>query len=264
MIVSGSDAVFWPIAIGCVDSLSNFSKNEPEIFLGFLDDGLGARQVEYLTSRGFMVERTRWGLGIPESFQKGFPGSRVKVSKTMLPEIFPGFDVYIWLDADTWLQEKSAIADLVGGALDREISVVSQRDPKYSLKQFINLWRLLVAREYFGLGSALNVLFRPYYNSGVFAMKSTSRVWAIWQSTWGSAFKRRDQIRVSDQAALNHVLTIQKVRVAKFDSTYNWACHLAQPYWDEETLKWRTGAKGKVIKIIHMTHTTKSDTSLRF
>lgn len=264
MIVSGSDAVFWPIAKGCIDSLSNVSKKNSEIFLGFLDDGLKLDQIEYLTSRGFKVERTRWGLGIPESFQKGFPGSRVKVSKTMLPEIFPGFDVYIWLDADTWLQEESAISDLVEGALAREISVVSQRNPKYSLKQFLNLWRVLVAREYFGFSSALNVLLRPYYNSGVFAMKPTSMVWSIWQSTWGSAFKRRHQIRVSDQAALNHVITTQKVRVAKFDATYNWACHLAQPNWDQEASKWRTGEKGDIIKIIHMTHTTKSDTSLHF
>jgi hypothetical protein len=264
MIVSGSDAVFWPVAKGCIDSLSNVSKKNSEIFLGFLDDGLGPDQVEYLTSRGFKVEPTRWGLDIPETFQQGFPGSRVKVSKTMLPEIFPGFDVYIWLDADAWLQEESAIGDLVKGAMAKEISVVSQRNPKYSLKQYINLWRVLVAREYFGLGSALNVLLRPYYNSGVFAMKSTSLVWLAWQSTWVSAFKRKSQFRVSDQAALNHVIAAQRMQVARFDATYNWACHLATPYWDEETSKWKTAEKGEIIKIIHMTHTTKSDTALHF
>jgi hypothetical protein len=264
MIVSGSDSVFWPIAKGCVDSLGRAADHDSKLFLGFLDDGLEPEQIEYLTSKRFTVEPTRWCLGIPESFQKGFPGSRVKVSKTMLPDIFPGFDVYIWVDADAWLQEESAISELVQGAMTNEVSLVSQRNPKYSVMQYVNLWRVSVAKQYFGYGAALNVLFKPYFNSGVFAMQSSSRVWSAWQSAWRSAIAKRKQYRVSDQAALNHVITTQKVKIARFDATYNWACHLAQPYWDSQSSKWRTSENGELIKVLHMTHTTKSDATLHY
>jgi hypothetical protein len=156
------------------------------------------------------------------------------------------------------------VRELVQEALTHEVSLVSARNRRYSFKQYANRWRLSRAKEYFGLSAALNVLTKPYFNSGVFAMKSSSRVWSAWRSVWSSALTKRKQSRFSDEAALNHLITTQKVRVAKFSATHNWVSHLARPYWDGGSGKWRTSKNGQLIKVLHMTAKTKSDADLHY
>lgn len=51
--------------------------------------------------------------------------------KTRLPELMPGFDTYVWMDGDTWLQNIDGIHQAVEGAQHASVAAACQADANY-------------------------------------------------------------------------------------------------------------------------------------
>jgi hypothetical protein len=258
LVLTGSDAKFWPITKGCVDSLAHLDFSDFILSLGFLNDGLSSDQLNYLTEKNFVISDTKWVEGIPIRHQAQFQGANIKVSKPEIPRIFPGFDYYFWIDADAWVQDQGAVEELVKISQGKSIAIASQRARGYSHRQFLNQWAFNVARDYFGLIAGIRLLLRPYYNSGVFALAADSPVWGLWSKELKGALSEPTLRFFSDQAPLNQVLRRRNLKVGEVSALYNWACHLATPVYDFASARWCSASTRDQIKILHMTSKTKN------
>src|SRR5215207_6414297 len=93
-----------------------------------LDVGLSEGNKSWLMGQGATCVPTRWML--PEQY---FPDRRQKtgVSKAFLPEYLPDNDLYLWIDADAWVQDWEAVQMLVQAAALHGCAAVPEADRAY-------------------------------------------------------------------------------------------------------------------------------------
>jgi lipopolysaccharide biosynthesis glycosyltransferase len=258
-LVTGSDAAFWPLAELCVDSLMNVRRElspSYSIEVCFLDAGISSSQTKTLASWAVRSAKA----DVDESLLQGRndPATLIKICKLLLPQTFPGGDVYIWVDADAWVQDPGAICKYIEKAHCSDIAVSSQRDLEYSFpKSYVNRWRLNRALVYYGRREWLRMFYKPYFNSGVFAVKASSPALELWREQLIIALSKH-AVEISDQTALNFLSNSNMLRIGRLSALHNWTCHLSAPRWLSSAGIWVTPLFRRKIGIVHDTNSPKN------
>lgn len=97
--------------MGCSPPLEQW-ESRPYADIACFDVGLApdrradvARRVAHLIDPG-------WDLPVDRKLRAQRPALRSITVRPFLPRYLPGYDIYVWIDADAWVQERSAIARL--------------------------------------------------------------------------------------------------------------------------------------------------------
>lgn len=98
---------------------------------------------------------------------------RVLTVRPHLREYLPGYDVYVWIDADVHVQHAVAIDWFVDAVRDGGMALVQVRH-SYRRSEPTGNWRAQRMFRYFGAASAQRTLRETYYNAGVFALSSAA------------------------------------------------------------------------------------------
>src|SRR5580700_2005955 len=102
-IVTAADTKFFDLLQGLVASI----RDKPEgrtVPIYVLDAGLTVSEKAWLGARAASAVAVAW----PYDFD--VPGSqRVLARRCQIPSLVPGHDLYMWLDADTWVQDWAAV-----------------------------------------------------------------------------------------------------------------------------------------------------------
>ena len=53
------------------------------------------------------------------------------LSKPFIPDMFPGYEGYVWIDADVWFQDENAIQDYIEAARMTGASFAFESHPSY-------------------------------------------------------------------------------------------------------------------------------------
>src|SRR5207244_3372753 len=115
LIASGADREYFPLLR---DTVLSIRAHRPDVALGILDLGLGGEQWDWLASRVECLVRPACEREFPHRSQT--PETfKAQVARPFLRRHFPGYDIYLWIDADAWLQDGRAI-DLYVSAAGRE------------------------------------------------------------------------------------------------------------------------------------------------
>ena len=115
-IVSGSDARYFSILMDLVNSLR---ENASGVVFDFClyDVGLTPEQRRQVEPHCRAIFDLDWCMDFPE--RDKVPGHhRLRVCKPFMPKHFPGYDIYIWLDADLWVQD-ATVLDIFARAAGR-------------------------------------------------------------------------------------------------------------------------------------------------
>ena len=105
ILVSAADAAYFPLLRDLVTSIRAQPRGAAAE-IGVLDLGLAADQIAWLTARGAAIVAPGWDVEFPGREQT--PSSfKAQISRPFLPQHFPGYDAYMWIDADAWLQDWS-------------------------------------------------------------------------------------------------------------------------------------------------------------
>src|SRR4029453_4615902 len=85
--------------------------------IGFLDAGLTAEQTSWLGRPGGLLKGVGWDPDFPvrAQWEQQVPGFKVMVARPQIRDHFPGFDVYLWMDADIWVQRGEPVGKMVAG-----------------------------------------------------------------------------------------------------------------------------------------------------
>ncbi|OFX12284.1 MAG: hypothetical protein A2516_08385 [Alphaproteobacteria bacterium RIFOXYD12_FULL_60_8] len=204
-----------------------------QIDLCVLDLGLTAEQQTRIDHLADQRVIPGWDVDFPG--REDMPGwFRAMTARPFLPNHFPDYDVYLWLDADTWVQDFFAIELLIRAGSDYGLGIVPEIDRSYgSLYGMGNARANAEAcyKEAFGedVGERLTAL--PLLNSGVLAISARSGVWAAWREILRRALSQTSH-KLVEQASLNLAIYQGGLGVHYLPSICNWLCVLGPPRID--------------------------------
>lgn len=227
--------------------------------IGLLDLGLAAEQLAWLAPRVTRVVQPGWDLAVPEAVRAAKPHFRALTARPFLPQHFPGYDTYLWLDADVWVQRWQGIALFRQAACLGDVAAVPHTDRAYPHRPDVIAHRHRMVAAGFGKAIADALISQQYLNAGVFAARADSPLWTQWGEAFQQGIEASAGAVVDDQAALNYALHRRGLSAHLLPATCNWQSHLAAPAWQprggffcEPFLPFAP------VALMHLTHRTKS------
>jgi len=253
LIASGADCEYFPLLR---DTVLSIRAHRPNVALGILDLGLDAEQRDWLSSRVEHVVRPAWDLDFPRRAQT--PETfKAQVARPFLRRHFPGYETYLWIDADAWLQDRRVIDLYVSAAGRDKLAITPEIDRAYKRhykrpKPFG--WTLAWKnyRQAFGWRAADRLGRNPMVNCGVFALHRDAPHWDAWARVL-SGVLQRTQFFFVEQTALNYVIFAEQLPVNFLPAYCNWMPGDAAPAFDPgRGLFVEPYAPHEVIGVMHL------------
>jgi hypothetical protein len=253
LIVSGADRGYFPLLR---DTVLSIQAQRPQASIGILDVGLEPEQQQWLAARVAHLVRPGWDIDFPQ--RDHTPESRkAQFARPFLPRHFPGYDTYLWIDADAWLQDWRAI-ELYGTAAGRDkLAITPEIDRAYKRhykrpKLFGTTLAWKNYREAFGWRAADRLGRNPMVNCGVFALHRDAPHWQAWARIIAQV-ARRTRFFYVEQTALNYVIFAEHLAVNFLPAYCNWMPGDAAPAFDAARgLFVEPYAPHEVIGIMHL------------
>jgi hypothetical protein len=214
-----------------------------------IDIGLSQENREELASLGVGVAAARNDFGVPLA---ELPGHVLAfLVRPWLPDYFPGFSTYVWMDADLELQDWRAVELYLRGARRGALAITPETDraygrlsggieritPRFGRGWKIKHWLYGRSRVAYPKDAAL-LVNRQLLNGGVFALHRDAPHWRHWRdSMWSAVARGRYErwIVGCDQLSLNHAVYTRSLAVELLPAVCNWNCSRALPAVDADT-----------------------------
>ena len=233
LIISASDTKFCGLLRSMVASIQPVL-DAPNVDFACLDIGLGQADLAWLESFGAKVVKPRAHLGVDPAAHS--PALLSFLARPFLPEYFPGYDVYTWIDSDIWLQDPEVVTAYVEGARTSGLAITHERERGYRFQGWLFAWTTKHFLLGYGPLTTAWLLARRHVNAGFFAMSANTPHWEGWARRYAAAIKRTGAVVPHDQFALNHSLHASEGRrtgARLLDPTCNWIVDRSVPMWDD-------------------------------
>ena len=264
IIVSGADSGYFPLLRDTVLSVRALDRAVP---FGVLDFGLKPDEREWLAGEAVDIVTPGWDVDFPG--RDRMPDTyKAQVARPFLPRHFPGYEMYLWLDADAWLQDWRAV-DMYCRAAGRDrIAITLEIDRAYKRHYKRPKWFGLTLawkcyREAFGWRVADRLGRNPIANCGVFALHAEAPHWRAWAGTMTGVL-RRTRFFFAEQIALNYAIYSGGLPVNFLPAYCNWAVGDAAPAFDAARgLLVEPYAPHEVIGVVHLSGREQKDKLFR-
>ena len=231
LVVTASDARFMPFLRSMILSL-NRTQAQPGPDLACFDLGLDQASRAWLAGQGVTLAIPRPHLGIRASDHD--PSLLSFLARPFLPDYFPGYDVYVWMDSDIWLQDPAVLDRYIQGALEHGMAVTHERERGYRFQAWLFGWTAKHFLLGYGPATAAYLLLRPHVNAGFFAIRAGAPHWQEWATRYQAAIARTGKLVPHDQFALNHAVHGGGSKPALLDPGCNWICDRGVPMWNDD------------------------------
>lgn len=199
--------------------------------IGCLDIGLSATARDRLSKLPVAVVTPKWPFG-PNALFDSDPKYLSRATRPFLPDLFPGYETCIWMDADCWVQQPAGLQWLLVASAYSQLVVIPTIHRTYTFRERDMAWLMTRYEMAFGRQTALKLMQQPYLNSGVFAAPSKSPFWTAFANRFGKALENWTGEFLSDQAVMNAVAQLDGLNLERLPSQANWISHLSVPVWD--------------------------------
>lgn len=232
VLVSASDAKFFHLLEDLLATLTEGAKRDG-FDIAVLDVGLTKDQRAKLEQDGILVREPV--LDYDVSFFKTAPQSffRSMTARPHLPRHLPGYDIYLFLDADCWVQDWEAVRLYITSAAAKGLAITPEVDRSYGVlfdPITVAEWRLKTYLLCFEEKVARSLAVFPMINSGIFAAHRDGPVWQKWSNLLGHLYKRvGEPFFFAEQAAMNALIRSGGIGAALLPSRCNWMCNRADP-----------------------------------
>jgi hypothetical protein len=233
-IVTAADEKFFGFLIQMLESVERHRPEDARLDVCVLDVGLSAENKAALEGRVAKIIEPGWDYNfpnrdrIPRHFQAMF-------ARPQLPQHLPGYERFLCLDADVWLQDWRGVELFLKASEQPVMAIVPEVHQSYahvfrqkpSLEQQLKLYY----EACFGAETGKWLATLPVYNAGVWAMRSDLVYWR----NWGDVLKRSVQKFtgfLTEQCALNMAIYTGLVTAYALPAWCNWMCSQAIPALD--------------------------------
>lgn len=236
VVVTAANSAFFELATDTVASIRD-KREGRDIPIVVLDVGLTDDERNSFRARDVQLVEPGWDYQFQTPPPQWF---KAMTARTRIPHWVPHFDVYLWLDADVWVQRWQSIELLFVAAQKHGFAVVAEADRAYPDAQASNAQGALVSamdgrlnnlRNYFGDLPPHRFANQATLNCGVFAARSDSPIWALWPRLMATALasKRTNNFFFAEQTAMNVALMSGEVPFARLPAPHNWLLTGAMP-----------------------------------
>lgn len=242
--VSGCDAAYYPLLREWIHSLQQCTESK-NFDINILDAGLTDEQKTALEPLVKSINVPEWPAGLPSHKIHGREYLKACVCRPFLPEIFPGYGTYVWMDADTWIQNWDGIELFLKGTAKNKISLTGQVDrayPRIMRIKWLGPWPRKVrsfyfsnARKAFGFKTAKKLL--PYHvlSAGAFALRRDAPHWKRWQELTIQA-AQKGNVFTAEQLGLGILCYLEGYEFEMLPAWTHWLCQF-KPLWDKASQK---------------------------
>ncbi len=240
--VSGCDANYYPLLREWIHSVRRHPESK-SIDINILDAGLSEEQRAELTPLVSKIINPDWPCDLPEHKVRGREFLKACVCRPFLPQLFPGYDVYFWMDADTWVQSWSSIELFIKGAEKKAITLTAQVDRAYprcgARVKWLGRWPWKVRGFYFsnalksfGFKTAKSLL--PYHVllAGAFALHKDAPHWKRWQELVVQTMNKGKTF-TAEQLSLGVMAYLEGFEYEILPAWTHWLCEF-KPLWDKD------------------------------
>ncbi len=236
-IVSGSDSRFFHLLMDLVNSIHDNASNFAFDFCLY-DVGLTSEQRQQIDPYCKKIFDLDWCMDFPERDQS--PNHhRLRVCKPFIPDHFPGYETYIWLDADMWVQNADVLSIYARAAKRGKFAITAQFDRAY--KQTYKRTKLLGwthNHKHYRLGFGWRIADQfgkmPILNSGAFAMPEDSFFWEAWKLSLQRALNK-SRHPLMEQTAINYEVYRNFESATILPAYCNWLVEASSLWVDEES-----------------------------
>ena len=208
-----------------------------------LDTGLTEEQKVFFLDNSVIIKEAIWNTSVPKFKILGRDNLKTQVARAYLPDYFEDYKLYIWLDADMWLNDIKSFNLYEKGAFNNKLTIVPQSDRAYvknaNVEWLFGFPKKIKTINYKNISKSISkslgrkYAFHSTLNAGAFAINDNVNIWKCFQKNIKLAAKK-GRIFGTDQVAL--ALSIYEDGLpSEFLPAYcNWMCEFNMPKFDSE------------------------------
>ena len=245
-IVSLADSNYFELLNELIESIKKFDQSK-NVAISILDAGLTEEQKKILLSKVDEIKDAEWDIKVPGFKVKGKEWLKSQVSRAFIPNYFPKYKKYLWIDCDAWVQEWSAIELYFKACEEGKLGITQTIAPGYRIMSKVK-WlfgKLAVIKSQnfkhavsskISIEKARKLAFAPHINIGVFSLEKNSKCWEIWQKNLKETLSA-GKIFGSEGLAINMSVYIDNVKTEFLPINCNWIASNLLPKFDLNTNK---------------------------
>jgi len=243
-IVSLADSNYFYLLNELIDSIKQFS-NSSSTAICVLDAGLSEDQKKILLPKVDEIKNAEWDIKVSAIKVRGKEWLKSQVSRAFLPNYFPKYEKYLWIDCDAWVNDWKSIELYFKACDNGKLGITQTLGPGYKVMSKVS-WLFgklaIIKSQNFkhaisskvGLDNARKLAFAPHINIGVFSLEKNSPCWEIWQKNLEKALGS-GKIFGSEGLAINMSVYIDNAETEFLPLNCNWIASNLLPKFDEQS-----------------------------
>lgn len=241
--VTGADANYFPMMIEWIQSLRRFPGSD-EFDICVMNTGLTDDQVKRLEPLVTTIIAPEWPCEISPRKIRGREFLKSCICRPFINEIFPGYDLYFWMDADTWVQGWEGIQLFMEAAQKKRIALTCSIDRAYPKSMRVKFRGILPpkvrsfyssnAKKAFNKRMAEFLFPKHQLLAGGFCLHKDAPHWKKWQEIIVKILQKpRANAFTAEQLALGVMIYVDELPVEILPAWTHWLCE-HKPLWDQE------------------------------
>ena len=242
-IISLADSNYFELLNELIDSIKQFKQSE-DIAICVLDAGLEDEQLKTLSSKVDEIKKAEWDIEVSSFKSKGKEWLKSQVSRAFLPNYFPKYEKYLWIDCDAWLNDWSTIELYFKACDNGKLGITQTIGPGYKITSKVNwlIGKLAIIKSQnfkhaisskIGIDKARKLAFAPHINIGVFSLEKNSECWKNWQENLKKTLQS-GKIFGSEGLAINMSVYIDNIETEFLPLNCNWIASNLLPKYDSK------------------------------
>lgn len=261
-IVTLADSNYFEMLEELVNSINKHPESK-NTSICILDAGLTADQIKIIEKKVHEVKKANWDIEVPNYKVAGKEWLKSQVSRAFLPNYFPEFKKYLWVDCDAWVHDWSCIELYFKACDNGKLGITQTMGPGYRVMSKVN-WlfgglALIKSQNYkharrSGIkeSSARKIAFAPHLNIGVFSLEKDSICWEVWQKNLKETLSK-GRIFGSEGLAINLAVYVDNVATEFLPLNCNWiASNLLPKYNNDKKVFVEPNLPNYQIGIMHL------------
>ena len=261
-IVTLADSNYFELLEELINSIQSHEESK-NVSICVLDAGLTNEQLEILKKKVYSVKKAEWDIKVPGYKVLKKEWLKSQVSRAFLPNYFPEFQKYLWIDCDAWVNSWSAVDLYFRACNDGKLGITQSIGPGYRIMSKVK-WLLgkvaIIKSQNYKHAKASGIednisrklAFAPHINIGVFSLEKNSKCWDIWQKNLKKTLSK-GKVFGSEGLAINIAVYHDNVEVEFLPLKCNWiTSHLLPKYDTEKNTFVEPFLPNEKIGIIHL------------
>ena len=242
-IITLADSNYFEMLNELIDSIHKHPESK-KISICVLDAGLKDSQIKSIEKKVYKIKKANWDIEVPNYKVGGKEWLKSQVSRAFLPNYFPEFKKYLWIDCDAWVQDWNCIELYFKACENGKLGITQTMGQGYRImskvKWLIGSLALIKSQNYkHARSSGINeedsrkIAFAPHLNIGVFSLEKNSICWEVWQKKLKKTLSK-GKIFGSEGLAINLSVYVDNVHTEFLPLNCNWIASNLLPKYDTE------------------------------